>query len=83
MNNATLTPTALVVNKLSNRTGDPSVSVDTSIESLGLDSLDYMLTILEVQEALGDPEIDLDRLSSVETVADLIATFETTNGTPQ
>ena len=54
----------------------PTVTLDSRIEDLGLDSLKFMLLILDLQERHANLVIDIKRVGQVETVRDLTNIFE-------
>lgn len=51
------------------------VSAETLVSELGIDSLDLMTYIFEIEEEFGI-EIDQDRLTEINSVGDLISAVE-------
>ena len=49
-----------------------SITMDTSFEDLGADSLDIVELTMAVEEELGQENMDEDDMSGVATVADLV-----------
>jgi acyl carrier protein len=53
-----------------------TVSLDSKIEDLGLDSLKFMLLIIDLKERHEHLNIDIKRVGQVETVQDLANIIE-------
>lgn len=63
-----------VLSVISRETGAGQLTVETSIDSLGLDSLEFVSLLLEIEKELGKNP-DEDKVSGVETIGDLIKAF--------
>lgn len=61
---------------LSKRVDVSSLSENDSLQKLGLDSLDLVEVMLEIEEALGI-EFDSDEISQVTTLGDVLKLIET------
>jgi acyl carrier protein len=60
---------------MSKRVDVSKIQEDTTLTSLGLDSLDLVELMLEIEEALGI-EFDEERIAEVKTVKDVLVAIE-------
>lgn len=60
-----------------------SIQPSDRLEDLGIDSLVYMLVMLEIKEANPSYTIDLDSISSVKTVEELASIIRDSREAPE
>jgi acyl carrier protein len=63
-----------VLSVVSRETGVGELTAETSIDSLGIDSLEFVSLLLEIEKELGKNSDD-EKVSGVETIGDLIKAF--------
>lgn len=53
-----------------------ALSDDAPLDSLGIDSLRFLVVVLAIEQAVGHPVYQLSELANVKTVADLLAPLQ-------